>query len=229
MLPSKNIHDTLVNLIKEKRFDYELRNYLKNQGISEEEYEPHIAEARKSYEKVASKKTRIIWGVLTTCALVLFLLLIPVELSNHAPMAIAAVGSLVISTCLLQAVTGFQNLQEYIAPKEKDWRHMMIAAVLIPALVVFVMLAMVYDSNVDSELEKYGMPAQGIVTEQYTTTIRGKRKMVTYNVKVKFTAENGFTYHLSTEIGKDKYRSFYVGKTVPLTYSKNDPRVFRLN
>lgn len=223
---NQQLVEKVISLLKQKRRNYEINNFLKTQNLTQEEIDEIKKEAQKRYDAHTSKIRRILWGVGAVAIFLIFYFLIPVSISNSAPAIFSFIGAALVAVFVVQAIADIKSEKEFKEVNENPQKSKYLPLALVGTLVVSLLVFYLnFNSQETNELKENGVQAKGVIVDGSSYRIK---RTTHYEVEVEFKTKEGKKIKVKEDVLENEFNSMYIGRTVDLIYLKSDPYVIEL-
>jgi hypothetical protein len=227
MKSREEITNQVAAMIKETKFQYEINEYLKSEGIDESDFKTIKVEAQKIYLSKSTKQRKLVWISFTILTFILFYFLIPNSLYNSFPFIISIAGGVLMTFFLMQSIGDFRSFEEFNTEsnEQEESVRKYVPYLIIPGIAFIIIFYMNFSSRQKAELKEYGEKVMGTIVDGSSIKVKRGR---TYSVTVRFITKGGKTYLAKETVSEHEFKNFHKGQQVELVYSKKDPFIIDL-
>ncbi|WP_442787286.1 hypothetical protein [Flavobacterium suncheonense] len=235
MIENEGLIQDTINKIKQYRFIYQVEDYLREKGLSQEEIVSvlEIANSRISEEnfklfKKVNKRNFIIWTTATILVFVLFVFFIPYAKVSNYETLLSIVGSALLIVSFFHAFVYYKTWEDEFVSKFKkpNINYSFLPIFLIPGVLIFFIFSWRFSSVADSKLKMTQEKAIGKVISGSTVEVKRMLRSggATFSdIVVEFETKEGKKIVAKENISTYHFKDFYIGQEVELIYSTEDP------
>lgn len=223
--------------IQRNEYSYQIKKFLASKGLSEEQQDEILAEAKKNIkdEKLQKlpTKNKIIFGTflsLTILTFVLFMFVFPEYDIYGITIILAVLGTILFIIFAVLTLLYINRWKpEKVALEVEDKINpdytIAFALAIIPAIVLFFIFSARFDAVEDRILSETQVRTDGIIISGISTS----SGTGTYSsIVVRFTTEDGKMKEIKTEVGNTEFNRYYKDQRVNIVYSSKYPSIMRL-
>jgi hypothetical protein len=204
--------------------------YLRGEGIESKDFEEIFQKAQEQFLKRRKLLRRIVWSTLAAFTFILFYAWVPVRTYNAAPLLVAALGGVLFTLFIFQALGDFTSIYELVEynnsqEPETDEKRKLSFYAFIPGIIVILVFYMHFGSREEDALKADGVKVAARIIDGYS---KKSRRTSTYEVTVFFQTVEGKSMTVKEEVTEDEFQRFHEGKIVEIIYSKKNPAMIEL-
>ncbi|MGB5981347.1 MAG: hypothetical protein WBG46_04310 [Nonlabens sp.] len=226
--------------LKRREFNYRIKDYLKANGVTDEDSEIYLVAAKKQIrdEKIKQLPARnkaifISALIISLTSFILFVLILPAQQYTSTGW-LSLLGAVLFTTSAVATFLFFRSWQtKKEVQSDEDLRLsdgvdlLSIVAMisLIPVVIVYFIFSWNFGRVSDNILKENQVEVIGTIVDGSSFT---SKSFDFTDVYVTFTTTDGKEMIVAKDISQYDFKNFYKGQLVPMIYSSKNPEVIEL-
>jgi len=235
---NEKIITNLIKRIERSDLQYQIKDYLKKENLSDQDAELYIEYAkRKIHEKrltTLPKTKKIIFGLylfIALLTLIIYIFVLPNKGFGNVTL-ISILGSIIFSGALLYTWVYYNSwkesrIKEELENEKKHGKGISGIFILIPlpAIIIYFIFSWVLENGENNFLKASQIEVEGTVISGSSSNYNIRRTNVNVStITVEFTTKEGKKILATEDISQYEFKDFYKGQKVKLIYSTSNPK-----
>ncbi|KGL59079.1 hypothetical protein [Polaribacter sp. Hel1_85] len=234
---NEKIITNLIKRIERSDLQYQIKDYLKGENLSDKDAELYIEYAKQRiYEKrltTLPKTKKIIFGIclfISLLTLCIYIFILPNKGFGNVTL-LSILGSIIFSGALLYTWVYYNSWKENRIKKELETEKKhgkgisgIFILIPIPAIIIYFIFSSVLENGENNFLKASQVEVEGTVISGSSNNYSIRRRNVNVStITVEFTTKEGKKVLATEDISQYEFKEFYKGQKIRLVYSASNP------
>lgn len=228
-----------LEIYRKNKLKYQVFDYLKSQGLSEEETQEKLSQVINAYQKdrknYLKKRNLILFlSIILLFFIVayIFYFILPKTSMRESPFITSVLGAGLLMLILYHIIAFYGTWSDqYLDTLLKDnsdiqINYSFLFVMLLPAIIPYFILDSKYKDEIETQILLNGVEVEGEILNGWSEQIRGRRRgsIEDFYVEVEFKDATGKKNIVKKQVDRSLFNKFYKGQKVIIVYDRNSPQ-----